>query len=154
MAASLHCGSATHCYMVYLPARYLAIIWTMVVTAQDGIVFWGPIIIHKIMGADCSSGAAPSRACGETRNACSSHRGCFYTVLIHRTLEAFPPMGSCYRDAKVKVCLLSAGSAGAADMGEDIEEAGLSTWATVQASLFSAIPFGFATIGMLVGAPP
>lgn len=43
-----------------------------------------------------------------------------------------------------------AGAAGAADMIEDAEDTGVDTWATVQAALLSAIPFGSASICMLV----
>lgn len=39
-----------------LRARYLGIVWTLVATGLDGIVFWGPIIIHTILDTDSASG--------------------------------------------------------------------------------------------------
>ncbi|CAL8464997.1 g4532 [Coccomyxa elongata] len=78
---------------------YLGLVWTLVATGLDGIVFWGPILIHNILDMDSSSD-----------------------------------------------------SAGAVDLTEDIQETGISTWATVQAALLSAIPFGLASICMLINA--
>ena len=46
--------------------------------------------------------------------------------------------------------MLHADAVGAADLAEDLQETGVSTWATVQAALLSAIPFGLASICMLV----
>ncbi len=48
--------------------------------------------------------------------------------------------------------MIPAESARAADLTEDIQETGISTWATVQAALLSAIPFGLASVCMLVSA--
>lgn len=37
-------------------ARYLGIVFALVVTAGDGIVFWAPIFIHNMFDTDAPSG--------------------------------------------------------------------------------------------------
>lgn len=36
--------------------RYLGAVWTLVVTGMDGIVFWGPILIHTFTDGDSGTG--------------------------------------------------------------------------------------------------
>ena len=116
-------------------------------TGLDGIVFWGPIIIHNILDMDSSSGIlAPSQLCKGTSKLAP------HTEPVLISLDPAIRFTSRLLLQRSKVYLLPAGSAGAADAIEDVEETGLRTWATVQAALLSAIPFGLASICMLVSA--
>ncbi|CAL5229393.1 g12711 [Coccomyxa viridis] len=77
---------------------YVGAVWTLVVTGMDGIVFWGPILIHSFTDSDSGTGTQAAE-----------------------------------------------------DLPEDLQEGSLLR-ATAQAALLSAIPFGIASIGMLVVA--
>ena len=37
--------------------RYMGAVWTLVVTGMDGIVFWGPTLIHSFIDSDSGVGA-------------------------------------------------------------------------------------------------
>ena len=37
--------------------RYMGAVWTLVVTGMDGIVFWGPTLIHTFIDSDSGVGA-------------------------------------------------------------------------------------------------
>ena len=45
---------------IWLSCRYVGGVWTLVVTGMDGIVFWGPILIHFFIDKDSETGELPS----------------------------------------------------------------------------------------------
>ena len=37
--------------------RYVGAVWTLVVPGMDGVVFWGPVLIHTFTDSDSGAGA-------------------------------------------------------------------------------------------------